>query len=198
MNVRTKEQNNRSKLIKEIYDVMTNFSFPYTKLELKDSVLDKYFCVYQFLSKCCSCSKYCNIHGTGCIDAFFDESFDSFTEYLRFFKQKAAIKNYIEVLPVIEYGQLVFSNILNNENCDVDKIPVFTKCVNVSSELYKMCNDTDNNNREYIIRVKGNDGILYRSKFCALCNNVMSYEDVQYLLSYCREHVFVNILQLYS
>ena len=194
LNIRTKEQNNnRSQLIKEIYDVMMHFSFPYTKFELTDSVLDKYFCVYQFSSKCCSCSKYCNIHGTCCIDAFFDESFDSFTEYLRFFKQKAAIKNYIEVLPVIEYGQLVFSNILNNENCDVDKIPVFTKCVNVSSELYKMCNDTDNNNREYIIRVKGNDGIIYRNKFCALCNNVTSYGDVQYLLSYCREHAFLNI-----
>ena len=65
LNVRTIEQNNnRSKLIKEIYDVMINFSFPYTKLELKDSVLDKYFCVYEFSSKCCSCSKYCNIHGT--------------------------------------------------------------------------------------------------------------------------------------
>ena len=61
LKVRTKEQNNnRSKLIKEIYDVMINFSFNYTKLELKDSVLDKY---------------YCNIHGTCCIDAFFDESF---------------------------------------------------------------------------------------------------------------------------
>ena len=65
LNVRTKEQNNnRSKLIKEIYKVMINFSFPSTKLKLKDSVLDKYFCVYQFSSKCCSCSKYCNIHGT--------------------------------------------------------------------------------------------------------------------------------------
>ena len=87
----------------------------------------------------------------------------------------------------------MFSNILNNENCDVDKIPVFTKCVNVSSELYEMCNDTDNNNTEYIIRVKDNDGIIYRNKFCALCNNVTSYGDVQYLLSYCREDVFLNI-----
>ena len=194
LNVQTKEEsNNRSQLIKEIYDVMIHFSFPYSKLELKDSVLDRYFCVYQSSSKCCSCSKYCNIHGTCCIDAFFDENFDSFTEYLRFFKQKATIKNYIEVLPVIEYGQLLLSDILSNKNCDVDKIPILTKCENVNSEFYEMCNDTDNSNTEYIIRVKGNDGIIYRNKYCALCNNVTSYEDVQYLLRYCREHLFLNI-----
>ena len=194
LKVRIKEQNNnRFQLIKEIYDVMINFSFPYNKLESKDSVLDKYFCVYQSSSKCCSCSKYCNIHGTCCIDAFFDRHFDSFTEYLRFFKQKTAIKKYIEVLPVIEYSQLVFSDILTNKNCDVDKIPIFTKCLNVNSEFYEMCNETNNNNTEYLIRVTGSDGIIYRNKYCALCNNVTSYEDVQYLLRYCREHVFLNI-----
>ena len=194
LKVRPKEQsNNRYQLIKEIYGIMIPFSFPYSKLESKDSVLDRYFCVYQSSSKCCSCSKYCNIHGTCCIDAFFDRHFDSFTEYLRFFKQKTAIKSYIEVLPVIENSRLVFSNILNNKKCDVDKMPIFTKCVNVNSEFYKMCNDTDNNNTEYLIRVTGSDGIMYRNKYCALCNNVTSHEDAQYLLSYYREHVFLNI-----
>ena len=187
------QSNKRYQLIQEIYETMVNYSFPFVKQEAKDSLLDRYFCVYQSSSKSCSCSKYCNLNGTCCIDAFFDENFDSFAEYLDYFQQKAAIKNYMTVLPVIENKQLLFSETSDGRNCDVEEVQTFAKCVNVNSEYFKMCNDTKNNDTEYAIRVKGADGIIYRNKYCALCNNVTTYEDVQYKVDYCREYKILNI-----
>ena len=187
------QSNERYELIQEIYETMVNYSFPFVEQEAKDSLLDRNFCVYQSFSKCCSCSKYCNLDGTCCIDVYFDENFDSFSEYLDFFQQKAAIKNYMTILPVIENIQLVFSDRLNDQNCNVQEVQTFAKCVNVNSEFHKMCNDTKNIDAEYAVRVKGTDGIVYRNKYCALCNNVTSYEDVQYRVDYCRGYEILNI-----
>ena len=103
LNNRPEEQsNNRFRIIKKIYEEMISFSFPHAYLEIKDSMLDRYFCVYQFPSKCCSCEQNCRFYGTCCIDALFDSNENSLAGYLKYFQNKVGIASDIEYRPIID------------------------------------------------------------------------------------------------
>ena len=53
-------------------------------------------------------------------------------------------------------------------------------CKDTSSLYLGECNkDLDKN--EYKIRVRGADGVIYRNKFCAICNNVRNYTYLTYV-----------------
>ena len=185
--------NKQTHHIKKVYHKMMDFSFPNTNPKLFETMLMRYFCVYQSKSKCCSCSNDCKLYGTCCLDALYDSKFETFRDYLEYFLQQSEVKHYTELLPVISDSQEVSSIIGENNSCYIERVMTVAKCNNTESTFHKMCNESRGNDTAHHFRVKGPDGLIYRNTFCALCHNVTNYQKVKHKINFCREYKIADL-----
>ena len=179
----------------QILSIYGSSKFPYQKFfNISDSGLakhisERYLCTEDKekegksslnTQKCCRCDANCWYDRSCCIDIEWEQkpiaSLDVYVQKV-INKQELILKGR-RCLPLLESTDLLFiEHVLMIDHC-----PLAGK----SSLDVTYCNENTLN--ETHIPVKGNDGYLYKNKYCASCNAISSYETIPLLFS-CNQSV---------
>ena len=164
---------------KTLYNQIVEHFFP--KSFLNPTIdMNYYLCYAEGEHKCCSCQTYCTFYQTCCIDTFFNNSITSLKEYVEVFHERNEAKNYVKILSPIN-ADIPFS---------VRNFSMVALCGNNNSRYYEPCNQKYS---KYDIPVFA-DGVMYRSKDCAICHGRTKYSYVTYELSNCRTEINGNVI----
>lgn len=132
----------------------------------------------------CDCSKNCMKFYTCCADALWDATKnESISEYTHRFLAEAEKFKPLECLPIL-------TGLPNDRDYTIDSILMRSECSTNSDtteqgrHIRKQCTSTKS--RQAFRPVLGNDGYIYKNKYCAICNDNNEFRQLNISVSSCR------------
>ena len=124
----------------------------------------------------CSCNDSCVVFGTCCVNKLWNFQFKSMKDYKQLLINTTNQNNRYKCEKVVRW----------NKQIRTESFLMISDCLpGQNSSFIGKCSNTNHDSLEATIPVIGEDGNLYRNVFCALCNNIESFEPINVVVNTC-------------
>ena len=152
-----------------------------------------YLCESPTTDKCCSCGADCFQTRSCCIDKLWDRTGPPIllTEYMKMFRKENLLHTQTDCQPIQPYASNPRFGIMFKKSGYNDGYQMVSRCTRKESLLASKCTNEDKaltDLERLPVISTGDDYTIFKNKYCALCNDVSSFRNLNITIN-CENEV---------